>query len=268
MQDGADQQGMTGLLPMVPLFERAFGIDQDVGDVLDVADFPFAAAHFEQRIVGRRFGVGWIEQQHAAVPGAETGGELPVFPFDVVDDGRARPGQQGRHDQADALARSGRGEAKHMLGAVMTEIVAIIAAEHDTVGTEQARGFHLVLSGPAGGAVGRSAFRFAGAPDRHADGDGYGDEAARRRDHPALGEDLRRVGVVEIPPPEERRRIVDRQAEQGKPGRAELRLKAEAPCDILRRRPSGEQYDEEDDGDLAPQDFGRGHCCGPFYFGD
>jgi hypothetical protein len=28
---------------MVPLLEAAFGIDQDVGDVLHVADFPLAA---------------------------------------------------------------------------------------------------------------------------------------------------------------------------------------------------------------------------------
>jgi hypothetical protein len=40
MEDRADQQGVAGLLPMVALFEAAFGIDQDVGDVLDVADFP------------------------------------------------------------------------------------------------------------------------------------------------------------------------------------------------------------------------------------
>ena len=43
---------MAGFLPMVPLLEAAFGIDQDVGDVLDVANFPFAAAYFEQRIIG------------------------------------------------------------------------------------------------------------------------------------------------------------------------------------------------------------------------
>ena len=34
----------------------------------------------------------------------EAGGELPVLALDVMDDGRARPGEQRRHDQADALA--------------------------------------------------------------------------------------------------------------------------------------------------------------------
>ena len=66
MQDGADQQRMAGLLPVIAPLQRAFGIDQDVGDVLDVADFPFAAADLEQRIVGGARGIGRIEQQHAA----------------------------------------------------------------------------------------------------------------------------------------------------------------------------------------------------------
>ena len=66
MKDGADQQRMAGLFPMIAPLERAFGVDQHVGDVLDVADFPLAAADLEQRIVGGAGGVGRIEQQHAA----------------------------------------------------------------------------------------------------------------------------------------------------------------------------------------------------------
>ena len=52
MQDRADKQRMAGLLPMAPAFQRAFGIDQNVGDVLDVADLCIAAANLQQRIVG------------------------------------------------------------------------------------------------------------------------------------------------------------------------------------------------------------------------
>ena len=52
MQDGADQQRVAGLLPMVAALKRAFRIDQHVGDVLDVADFPLAAANLKQRVVG------------------------------------------------------------------------------------------------------------------------------------------------------------------------------------------------------------------------
>jgi len=38
-------------LPMVAPFERAFGIDEDVCDVLDVANLMLAAPDFQQRIV-------------------------------------------------------------------------------------------------------------------------------------------------------------------------------------------------------------------------
>jgi hypothetical protein len=52
MEDGADQERVAGLLPVISFLERALWIDQDVGDVLNVADLPFAAANLEQRIVG------------------------------------------------------------------------------------------------------------------------------------------------------------------------------------------------------------------------
>ena len=54
---------MTRLLPVIAPFEGALGIDQDVGDVLDIADFLFTSPHFEQRIEPGRQGVGRIEQQ-------------------------------------------------------------------------------------------------------------------------------------------------------------------------------------------------------------
>ena len=68
VQDGADQQRMAGLLPVVAPLQRALGIDQDVGDVLDVADLPLATTDLQQRIVGGAGGVGRIEQQNAAEP--------------------------------------------------------------------------------------------------------------------------------------------------------------------------------------------------------
>jgi hypothetical protein len=36
---------------MVPLVERAFGVDQDVGDILHVTNLPFPAPDLEERIV-------------------------------------------------------------------------------------------------------------------------------------------------------------------------------------------------------------------------
>ena len=84
VQDGTGQQGVGRLVPMITQLLGTFRIDQDIGDVLDVADFPFAAADLEQRVVGRRLGVGRIENQHAAVPRAESGGEpcrlIPLLP--------------------------------------------------------------------------------------------------------------------------------------------------------------------------------------------
>src|SRR3546814_1899970 len=47
---------------------------------------PLAAADLEQRIIGGRAHIGRIEQQHAADPGAEAGGESPILALDVMDD--------------------------------------------------------------------------------------------------------------------------------------------------------------------------------------
>ena len=52
MEDGTDQERVAGLLPVIAFFERAFGIHEDVGDVLDVAHLPLAAANLKERIVG------------------------------------------------------------------------------------------------------------------------------------------------------------------------------------------------------------------------
>ncbi len=67
MQDGADEQGVAGLLPVIAAFQRSFGIDQHISDILDIAHLPFAAANFQQRIVGGRHCIGRIEQKDAAV---------------------------------------------------------------------------------------------------------------------------------------------------------------------------------------------------------
>ena len=47
VQDRADQQSVAGFLPMVAPFQRAFGINQDVGDVLYVTHFMRAASDFQ-----------------------------------------------------------------------------------------------------------------------------------------------------------------------------------------------------------------------------
>jgi hypothetical protein len=86
MQDGPDQQRVRGLFPMVALLQRAFGIDQNVRDVLHVAHFMRAAPYLQQRVVGRRLRIGRVEQQAMAETAAPAGGDLPVLALDVVDD--------------------------------------------------------------------------------------------------------------------------------------------------------------------------------------
>ena len=47
MKNGADQQGVAGLFPMVATFERSLGVDQHVRNILDIAHLPLAAANFQ-----------------------------------------------------------------------------------------------------------------------------------------------------------------------------------------------------------------------------
>ena len=61
MRDGADRQGVTGLLPMRPPLQRTFRIDQDVGEVLHVADLVRSLAHLQERVVAGGTRIGRVE---------------------------------------------------------------------------------------------------------------------------------------------------------------------------------------------------------------
>ncbi len=93
VQDRPDKQAVAGFFPMVALIETAFGIDQYVRDILHVADFPFALAHLQQRVIGGGLRIGRIEQQDATVPRTEARCQGPVLTLDVVDDAASWPGQ-------------------------------------------------------------------------------------------------------------------------------------------------------------------------------
>ena len=244
MQDGANQKGVTGLFPMIATFQRSFGIDQNVGDILDVAHLPFTAANFQQRIVGGRLCIGRIEQQDAAMPATKARGQGPVLALDVVDDAAARPGQQRRHDQTDTLAGPGRSEAQHVFRPIVTQIVALELAEDDTVWCGQTGGTNLLTCRPAGRAIGRGNLGLTCPPHRHADRGGDRDKATGGRDIRALDKDIRRIGVVRVPPPEERGRQINRNAgSYFEPGLPQLRLITELPGDPLRGRPSRGEHD-------------------------
>ncbi len=146
-----------------------------------------------------------------------------------------------------------------MLGSVVAQIVALQLPQHHPVRAEQPCRLHLSLHGPTRRTIGLDVLGFGRAPDRHADGDRDRNEAAGCGDVGTLHKDGRRIGVVEIPPPEEGRRIVDRPTDQLEPWLAQLKLEAELPRRPLCRAPSRQQHYQGDDSDLAPENFSRGH---------
>ena len=260
MKDRADQQRMAGLLPMVAAFERALEIDQDVGDILDVADFVHAAPHFEQWVVARRAAIGRIEQQAMREARAPSGGQLPVLALDVVNDRRAGPTEQRRNHEANPLAGAGRRERHDMLGAVMAQVVGSHPSRHDTLCAEEPRRFQVGAGAPARRTVGRDIARLPRTPQRPSDRGGAADEAARRGDRARPVEDGGGIGLELEPPGEERPRAVDRMSPQHEPWRTELALIGELRGHPLRRRPDACDDDREHHEDLADKKLGGCHA--------
>ena len=252
MEDRADEQGVAGLLPVVSTLEASFGIDQHVGDILHVAHFPRAAPDFEERIIGRRCGVRRIEEQHPAMLCAKARGELPVLTLDVMNDAAPRPGQQGRHHEADALPGSGRREAEDMLGAIVAQIGSGHAPENDAIGAQHVGSPYLAVLRPACRSIGLGPPALARTPHRHADRDDNRQQPARRGDRGAAVEDRRRIGVERKPPPEEGWRRIDGIVTDAEPGSAERRLKSERFRRRLGRGPDRREDDQQHREDLAP----------------
>src|SRR5262245_4627803 len=101
---------------MIATVAGTLWIDQDVGDVLHIAHFLGAFAYFQQRIEAGGARIGRVEAQAVREAGAPAGSERPVLALDVVNNGRLGPAQQRGEHQADALARSGWRDEKHVLG--------------------------------------------------------------------------------------------------------------------------------------------------------
>src|SRR3546814_12056597 len=74
--------------------------------------------------------VGRIEHQRVAEPRAPARSQLPILALDVVHDGASGPGEQRRHDKADALARTGRCEGHDLLSADLAKISRFVTAAH------------------------------------------------------------------------------------------------------------------------------------------
>ena len=249
---------MAGLFPVISFLEASFRIDEHVGNVLDIAHFQHAAAHFEEWIVGRRRRIGRIEQQYPAEGRTEACGQLPVLALDVVDDRGCRPREQGGDDEPDALTRAGRGEAEHMLGAIVTEVGIVELAQHHSFVAEQSRLGDVAARCPARGPVGFGGCRLAAPPDRHRYGDHDRDKPTRGCDHSARLEHVRCIGIVDKPPPKQVVRSIERVAEHREPWRSQLGLKSQGRGGPLRRSPDTRDDDQGDCQNLAPEDL----CCG------
>ena len=247
---------MAGLLPVIAAFERPFGIDQHVGNVLDIADFGHAAPDFQQGVVCRRVGIRGVEQQNLAELRAETGCQVPVFALDVVDDGRGRPGQQGRDDKPDALAAAGRREAEDVLRTVVAKIALFMLAQHGTMIAQQSRASNLGLISPSCGAERRRPFQFARAPHRHGDRRSHGNQSAGSSNQAARLKDLRGISFEAEPPPENCRRRIDRVTEGNAHRRSQFRLISQSRCRPLGGTPDANHHDEQNGCDLPPENAG------------
>ncbi|MNL00149.1 hypothetical protein D3C87_1205710 [compost metagenome] len=140
-----------------------------------------------------------------------------------------------------------------MLRTIMAEIFVLVAAKHHAVVAKQASLYDLLALGPAGGAERLDVLGLARPPDRHEDGDRDSDQTTGCGDGSAFEKDMRCIGVVEIPPPEQGRRWIDLQAGKLEPWLPKLRLIAEPPRDPLRRAPYCNEHDQEDDDNLSPE---------------
>ncbi len=122
-----DRSGENLLRRQVPVIlpSVAVGIDEHVGDFLDVADLLRSLTHLEEWVVpgGGAVLAGGIELEadapELAPPPAR--GECPVLALDVVHKYRVRPGEQRRKHPPDALTRARRREAEDVLQAVVAQ---------------------------------------------------------------------------------------------------------------------------------------------------
>ena len=103
----------------------------------------------------------------------------------------------------------------------MAQVLTVMQAEENTGRAGQSGLADFFSIGPTCGAVGRDQLGLPRAPDRHADGDHHGDQAAGASNGTTRVEDMRRVSVEKEPPLEQPPRVIDRRAEKVKPRSAQ-----------------------------------------------
>src|SRR6185437_4122697 len=86
VQNCPNQQRVAGLLPVIAALQGAFGINENVRNVLCVAYLAIALSDLKERIISGTLGIGWVEQKHRPKLGTPTRSELEILALDVVND--------------------------------------------------------------------------------------------------------------------------------------------------------------------------------------
>ena len=134
---------------------------------------------------------------------APAGGQRPVLALDVVDDRRARPGQQRRQHQTDAFAGARRRHCEHVLRAIVTQIALIIEAEDHALIAEQTRLLDVAQVRPAGRAIGGNGLAMARPPGGSPHSDGTADDPPEGGNGAGACEHVRRLTIKGQPPGED-----------------------------------------------------------------
>src|SRR5688572_21642109 len=141
-----------------------------------------------------------------------------------------------------------------MFRSIMAKVASAPASKQHTILAEESCLADIASFGPSCRTIGRYALGFASPYDGHRYGHNDGSDAAGCRKVTSLVKDVGCISVEGEPPPEKRRRLINRPAKQFEPRSSELGLEAEPPSRNLRRCPDEGQHDETDEEDLAPED--------------
>src|SRR5690606_19210449 len=107
-----------------------------------------------------------------------------------------------------------------VFGAIMAKIASTERAEHDACVAMQSGAFDFAGACPAGRTIGGNVARLARAPQRAEDRCRAADKAAGTGEYARLVEDDRGVGIIVIPPAEQRPGMVDWHAAEPEPRQA------------------------------------------------
>ena len=81
---------MAGLLPMIAALERAFGIDEDVSNILRIPHLTVAFADLEERVIGRACLIGRVEQERGSEDRVSVCGDATRQERAPIREGRQR----------------------------------------------------------------------------------------------------------------------------------------------------------------------------------